>query len=58
MRSLLVSPFAKGFYGALAASAFLTAALISYHLYTDHLAFHALLAYVEAHAAQINALPK
>lgn len=57
MRRVLASPFVRGFLGALAGSCVLGVLLVVYHLWTDHVALHAMLDYLNAHAAAINHLP-
>lgn len=58
LSDLLTSAFARGFLGALIAIVLVAIALLLYHLYTDHVAFHILLDYMNQHADQINQLPK
>ena len=56
MRDLLrrLSPIAKGFLGAVVGMAVV---LVGLHLYQDHLAFHAVLNFVNSNAQKIQKLP-
>lgn len=53
MRSILGAPAVKGIAGGLAG---VVVGLLVWHLYTDHVAFHLLLDYLNTHAAAINNL--
>ena len=54
MRGLLTHPFWKGFLGALIA---VLVALLGIHLYSDHVALHTLVTFLNQHAEQISKLP-
>lgn len=54
MRSVLTSPAAKGLYGGVIG---VVTALLSWHLYTDHVAFHQALDFLTANAAKLAKLP-
>ena len=54
MRSLLTGPFARGLVGAVAGGLLLLSAV---HLWSDHIALHVLVDYMNRNAPKINALP-
>lgn len=54
MRSLLTSPLVKGLVGGILG---VVVGLLLWHVYTDHLAFHELDAYIRMVAPKINKLP-
>lgn len=58
MRRLVTSPFLIGFFGALAAAAIGLLVLLVIHLWSDHVALHVLINYLNQHAAAINKLPQ
>lgn len=51
------SAFWRGFVGSATLVLIVLAGLALWHLYTDHLAFHTVLNYLQQHAAAINKLP-
>jgi hypothetical protein len=57
MYSFLSHPFWKGFIGAFLGSLIVGNVLLAIHLWSDHVAFHAIMNYLNQHAAAINALP-
>lgn len=57
MHRLLANSFVRGFLGATLAIACLFAGLLVIHLWSDHLALHTLIDYLNAHAEKINKLP-
>jgi hypothetical protein len=57
MRRLLASPFVRGVLGAAVTFVCAALGLALVHLWTDHLAFHTVLDFLNQHAAKIRALP-
>ena len=51
---LLSAPFVRGILGGVLG---LALALLTWHIWTDHRAFHVMLDYLNTHAATINKLP-
>lgn len=56
-RALITSSFARGFLGALAAVVLVIGVLLAIHLWSDHVALHTMLDYLNTHADKINKLP-
>ena len=53
MRRVLANPYTKGAIGALGGGVI---GLLAYHLWTDHLTLHAILAFLEQHEDLIRRL--
>lgn len=54
VRSLLTSPFARGFAGAIVAA---VVVLLAIHAWSDHAALHIVVDFLNRHADKINTLP-
>lgn len=53
MRSLLTSPLTKGVLGGILG---VVVGLVAWHAYTDHVAFHTIVDYLNQHSGAINRL--